>query len=124
MNTPHEDKLSFKYLREQLIKLDAYPKTLEDFRIKTFCGATGKLISVSSFTWFNWFIVLDLVTSISIVIILILFCLELNQYLTPFVHEELMVDISNNKKLTINFDILFPHVVCSRKFAIKQIKFN
>ena len=63
---------------------------------------------------------------------------ELNYYLTPvsvsneiclfseqiqmftclsqYVHEELMIDISaSGKKLTINFDITFPHVGCSRK---------
>ena len=28
----------------RLRQLDAYPKTLEDFRIKTFSGATGELL--------------------------------------------------------------------------------
>lgn len=28
-------------IAEQIKKFDAYPKTLEDFRIKTFAGATG-----------------------------------------------------------------------------------
>ena len=28
-------------LAEQIKKFDAYPKTLEDFRIKTFSGAAG-----------------------------------------------------------------------------------
>ena len=27
---------------ERLRRFDAYPKTLEDFRVKTFGGATGK----------------------------------------------------------------------------------
>mgnify|MGYP000110809945 CR=1 FL=1 len=29
-------------LVERLRRFDAYPKTLEDFRVKTFGGATGK----------------------------------------------------------------------------------
>ena len=53
-------------------------------------------------------------TFISIVVILILFLLELNLYLTPYVHEELIIDISSGKKLNINFNITFPHVGCSR----------
>ena len=32
-----------KGLIERLRRFDAYPKTLEDFRIKTFGGAAGKL---------------------------------------------------------------------------------
>lgn len=40
--------------------------------------------------------------------------LELHHYLTPYVQEELLVDLSNGKKLKINFDMTFPHVVCSR----------
>lgn len=38
------DEKSEKFLekiRNHLAKFDAYPKTLEDFRIKTFGGATG-----------------------------------------------------------------------------------
>lgn len=29
-------------ISEQIRKFDAYPKTLEDFRVKTFSGAAGK----------------------------------------------------------------------------------
>ena len=32
-----------KGLIERLRRFDAYPKTLEDFRIKTFGGAAGKI---------------------------------------------------------------------------------
>lgn len=37
-------KSFFEKIRSQLARFDAYPKTLEDFRIKTFGGATGRLI--------------------------------------------------------------------------------
>ena len=36
--------LSLKKISEKIRSLDAYPKVLEDFRIKTFGGATGLLI--------------------------------------------------------------------------------
>ncbi|KAH9510826.1 Endoplasmic reticulum-Golgi intermediate compartment protein 3 [Dermatophagoides farinae] len=89
MSNPQlEVKPLFEKIRESLVNLDAYPKTLEDFRIKTFGGAT--------------------VTIISIVLIIILFMLELHHYLTPYVQEELLVDLSNGKKLKINFDMTFP----------------
>ncbi|KAI7684971.1 Endoplasmic reticulum-Golgi intermediate compartment protein 3 [Sarcoptes scabiei] len=86
-------KSFFEKIRSQLARFDAYPKTLEDFRIKTFGGAT--------------------VTIISIVLIFIMFLLELHYYLTPYVQEELMVDLSGGKKLKISFDIVFPHIICS-----------
>ena len=35
-----------KRLFESLRRFDAYPKTLEDFRVKTFGGATGKSLSL------------------------------------------------------------------------------
>jgi len=31
----------------RLRQLDAYPKTLEDFRIKTFSGATGEMLEIA-----------------------------------------------------------------------------
>ncbi|KPM11477.1 endoplasmic reticulum-Golgi intermediate compartment protein 1-like protein [Sarcoptes scabiei] len=42
-----------------------------------------------------------------------MFLLELHYYLTPYVQEELMVDLSGGKKLKISFDIVFPHIICS-----------
>lgn len=77
---------------EKIRRFDAYPKTLEDFRIKTFGGAT--------------------VTVFSGILMLILFVSELNYYLTPEVREELMVDVSRGDKLRINVDIIFPHISC------------
>lgn len=40
-NAQLDVKPLFEKIRESVVKLDAYPKTLEDFRIKTFGGATG-----------------------------------------------------------------------------------
>ena len=48
---------------EVLKKFDAYPKTLEDFRIKTFSGGT--------------------ITLISSIVMILLFTSEIRDYLTP-----------------------------------------
>ncbi|CAH0404761.1 unnamed protein product [Chilo suppressalis] len=73
-------------------QLDAYAKTLEDFRIKT---ATGAAITVTG----------------SFVMIL-LFLSELSMYMSPNIFEELFVDTSRGHKLRINFDITVPRISC------------
>ncbi|CAL8100765.1 unnamed protein product [Orchesella dallaii] len=78
---------------EKLKELDAYPKPLEDFRIKTFQGGA--------------------VTILSTVIMLALFISELSDYLTPTLTEELFVDTSRSNKLRINLGVEFPKVACS-----------
>ncbi|KAJ8683549.1 hypothetical protein QAD02_019341 [Eretmocerus hayati] len=77
---------------EKLRQLDAYPKTLEDFRIKTYGGA--------------------LVTIISSIIMVSLFVSEVMDFLTPNIKEELFVDTSRGSKLKINLDIIIPSVSC------------
>ncbi|XP_012945396.1 endoplasmic reticulum-Golgi intermediate compartment protein 3 [Aplysia californica] len=78
---------------DKLRRFDAYPKTLEDFRVKTYGGAA--------------------VTVVSAVLMCVLFVSELNYYLTKEVHPELFVDTSRGQKLRINIDIVFPNMACA-----------
>jgi len=80
-------------IASRLKQFDAYPKTLEDFRVKTFGGAV--------------------VTGVSSLIMFILFISELNYYLTTEVHPELFVDTTRHQKLRINIDVFFPKVGCA-----------
>ncbi|XP_023955227.2 endoplasmic reticulum-Golgi intermediate compartment protein 3 [Bicyclus anynana] len=73
-------------------QLDAYAKTLEDFRVKT---ATGAIITVSG-----------------AVIMVLLILSELHTYMSPNISEELFVDTSRGHKLRINFDIIVPRISC------------
>ncbi|CAG8559207.1 6375_t:CDS:2 [Acaulospora morrowiae] len=71
---------------------DAYAKTLDDFRIKTYYGAA--------------------LTIISTLIILVLLWSEFNEYRSTEIKPELVVDTSRKEKLTININITFPRVPC------------
>jgi len=73
-------------------KFDAYPKTLDDFRIKTFSGGT--------------------ITVISGIVMILLFASEIQDYLTPGIEEQLFVDTTRGAKLKINVDIIFPKISC------------
>ncbi|CAH3151072.1 hypothetical protein pdam_00002652 [Pocillopora damicornis] len=75
-----------------LKKFDAYPKTLEDFRVKTFGGAA--------------------VTLVSGLLMFLLFVSELSFYLSTEVTPELYVDTARGEKLRINVDIIFSKLPC------------
>jgi hypothetical protein len=78
----------FKRLRH----FDAYPKPLEDFRVKTLSGA--------------------IITVICTLSILVLFIYEWKSYTSIEVDQELFVDLTRNQKLTINLNITFPFLPC------------
>jgi len=69
--------MSARDVFNKLRHLDAYPKTLEEFRVKTFAGAT--------------------VTILSALFILTLFLSELRDYLTVETKQELFIDKSRSK---------------------------
>jgi len=77
----------------QLKRFDAYAKTLDDFRVRTTTGG--------------------FVTIISTCVILILFFLELQYYLTTDIEQVLFVDTSRHEKINITIDIQFPVLPCS-----------
>ena len=77
----------------QLKRFDAYAKTLDDFRVRTTSGG--------------------LVTIASTLIILLLFCLQLQYYLTTDINQVLFVDTSRQEKMNISIDMRFPALPCS-----------
>jgi len=83
---------SWESITKQLKRFDAYPKTLEDFRVKTFAGATVTIAS-------------------GIIMTLLLFS-ELNYYWSVEVHSDLYVDMSQGHKLKINLNVTFPFLPC------------
>ncbi|KYQ90746.1 endoplasmic reticulum-golgi intermediate compartment protein 3 [Tieghemostelium lacteum] len=80
-------------LLSQLKKLDAYPKTIDDFRIKTYSGA---IVSILSGIFILW-----------------LFFSQVSLYTTTDIHHELFVDTTRGEKLKINMDITFHHLPCA-----------
>jgi len=85
--------MSVSYYLSRLRQFDAYPKTLEDFRVKTYGGAA--------------------VTICCGVVMTVLFLSELNYYLTTEVHPELFVDTTRGQKLQIHAEITFPSMPCA-----------
>eukprot|EP01119_Soliformovum_irregulare_P003075 TRINITY_DN13373_c0_g1_i1.p1 TRINITY_DN13373_c0_g1~~TRINITY_DN13373_c0_g1_i1.p1 ORF type:complete len:387 (-),score=108.40 TRINITY_DN13373_c0_g1_i1:25-1185(-) len=78
---------------KNLKTFDAYPKTLEDFRVRTTSGATVSIIAGLFIVW--------------------LFISELSAYLTLDVRPELFVDTTRGEKLRINVDMVFHNLPCS-----------
>ncbi|XP_004522348.1 endoplasmic reticulum-Golgi intermediate compartment protein 3 [Ceratitis capitata] len=76
-----------------LRRLDAYPRTLEDFSVRTVSGAAVTVISTS--------------------IIVMLIFLECLDYIRPKIHEDLFVDTTRNHKLRINLDLTVHSLACS-----------
>jgi len=73
--------------------LDAYPKTLEDFRVRTLSGAAVSVISG--------------------LIILFLLLSEFSLFLKLEVQPHLLVDTTRGEKLRININIVFPSLPCA-----------
>ncbi|KAI8334489.1 endoplasmic reticulum vesicle transporter-domain-containing protein [Blakeslea trispora] len=73
-------------------RLDAYAKTLDDFRVRTATGGT--------------------VTLLTGITILVLVFFEVLRYMTPVMQSEIIVDGGKLEKLPIAFDITFPHIPC------------
>ncbi|KAI8329728.1 endoplasmic reticulum vesicle transporter-domain-containing protein [Chlamydoabsidia padenii] len=76
----------------RLKRLDAYSKTIEEFRVRTATGAA--------------------VTLISTIIIGFLVTVEIWSYMVPVLKPEIVVDGGKMEKLPIKFDITFPNVPC------------
>lgn len=77
---------------EVIKRFDAYPKTLEDFRVQTLGGGT--------------------ITVLASLAMVLLFASETQEYLTPAVEEQLFVDTTRGSKLKINVDVVFPKIGC------------
>jgi hypothetical protein len=102
----------------RLKKFDAYPKTIEDFRVRTFSGATRKrpcvcLRSISRVTTS-----LRAVSIVSAIFMFFLFVSEFRYFLQTEIHPELSVDTTRGEMLQINVDIVFPRMPCVCKFEL------
>ncbi|KAH8269981.1 hypothetical protein KR018_001465 [Drosophila ironensis] len=76
-----------------LRRLDAYPRTLDDFSVRTVGGAAVTIISSS--------------------IISLLIFLEFLNYMQPSMNEELFVDTTRGHKLRINLDVTLHNLACN-----------
>lgn len=100
-------------IADALRRLDAYPRTLEDFSVRTVSGAAGKrLTKIMKSECVQFFLIIS-VTLISSSIVLILIFLEFWAYITPHLTEELFVDTTRGHKLRINLDITMHNLACN-----------
>jgi hypothetical protein len=89
-----------------LKEYDAYAKPLEDFRVKTATGASGKVVSLN-----------HLVTIISAIIIFILLSSEFADWLRVDMVPSLAVDKGRKEKMQININMTFPKIPCFCKIC-------
>jgi len=79
-------------LLNRLKTLDAYPKTLEDFRVRTHSGA---IVSITAGLFIFWLIISEFL-----------------YYLSTDIRPELFVDTTRGEKLRINMDLTFHNLPC------------
>lgn len=77
----------------KLKRLDAYPKTIEEFKVRTLQGGFFSLLAFASIS--------------------LLLVSELSYYLKTDTVDKMMVDGGRNTLVSINFDIEFPRMSCS-----------
>ena len=87
-------------MEQFLRKLDAFPKTLEDVRVRTTSGAVVSLAALS--------------------LMLLLFLSELRYYMKTELVDHLIVNTTRTQKMRVGFDISFPEVAC-RLLAVDAV---
>lgn len=92
---------------------DAYPKSIEDFRIQTKSGSISLFILINVDIECNLHFFLFLVSILAILFIIWLLGSEIGRFFRPGVHSEIFVDPIINEKIKINIDITFPRLSCS-----------
>jgi hypothetical protein len=80
-------------LLSRLRDFDAYPKTMQDYQVRTLAGA---VVSITG-----------------IIVMIFLFFGELSLYLNVQTDHQLSVDTTRGEKLQINFNVSFHRMPCS-----------
>ena len=73
--------------------LDAYPKTLDDFKERTGSGAAVSIVSCT--------------------VIFLLVVSELRSYFTPVTTDHLYVDTTRSQRIRVNVNMSFPSMPCA-----------